>query len=219
MNFLLDLTSRKMMRLACAGMVIASCVLAGAPKKLRRDRTIVENEQNAYILVVNVAGALDQETLDLALSHCRRFVNSPIETSSIEDSFIQDLTAEPIAVRKHFGNDVILAVFLENDDDKYTFIQAPRAWSMVNFSRFDNDSPTEETRIERAKKMLLKGIVHAAGGGANPDPRCVMWHGSYTLEGMDSTSATLGPFAASSLMYALHSLTLRNLPENPDGQH
>lgn len=54
--------------------------------------------------------------------------------------------------------------------------------------------------------MLLKGLALACGLGASSDQYCVMYYKSFTLDGMDCTSATYGPNVYMPLLETLTAL-------------
>ncbi len=169
-----------------------------------------------HVLFVNVDQALDAEYFTATVDYVRLQVNMRIETRTIDESDVNNLVSNPGAVTAQFGENAAIVVMLENQENTYRYLQAPRSWSMVNLHGFDRDQPDAQTRQMRLKKLFLKGLVHAAGGGHNPDPRCVMWDGSHTLEGMDQTSATLGPYAFFSLQDTLRALGVQlMLPPSP----
>lgn len=105
-----------------------------------------------------------------------------------------------------FGANAKLVVYVLNDPDTVSFLNAPGRWSLINLSGLDRDRPDQERYRRRLRQMMMKGLAHACGVGVVEEPRCVMYSGSFTLEGMDKTSASYSPFAAYPIQNLLHTL-------------
>ena len=88
-----------------------------------------------------------------------------------------------------------MVVYLVNDAQANGFVNVPGMCAWVNARSLKQDSPSEELYQKRVTKLLMKGLAHASGVGANIDPRCVMYWKSFSLEGIDATSASFGPHA------------------------
>lgn len=154
-----------------------------------------ESKDTEHVLFVNVAGALDRAAFSDAVGKVKSLMPLNVWTNSISASLLKDLVAKPEMLKKTFGEKAIVVVFVERNERGPSFMQVPGSWALINLRGLDKDSPEASVLRERTRKMFLKGLSHAAGIGSNIDPHCAMWCGSFTLEGMDKTTTSLGPYA------------------------
>lgn len=201
-------------RMLAAALVLAAAALAGEPQPAPPGDA---GPEEPHILLVNVGGALEEAEFAAGLDFVADFIRIRPRSATLDESVIERLVADPEAVSGLFDPGAVLVVMLEDDPAGHRFLQAPRSWAMVNFSGLLTGGVAEEVRIERVKKLLLKGLVHAAGGGHTPDPGCAMWHGGYTKEGLDRAAAHVSPHAFFSLHDTLRSLGLIRDRRGPPG--
>jgi len=102
-----------------------------------------------------------------------------------------------------FSGQAKLVVYVANKPDVLSFLSAPGRWALINVSGLGRDNPDPERYRRRLRQMMLKGLAHACGIGATGDHRCVMYHKSFTLEGLDKTSVSYSPFAGGTLQDSL----------------
>jgi|GEM_PF-4448399 len=154
-----------------------------------------ESKDTEHVLFVNVAGALDRDAFADAVGKVKSLMPLNVWTNAISASLVKELVAKPETLKKTFGEKAIVVVFVERNERGPSFMQVPGSWALINLRGLDKDGPEAPVLRERTRKMFLKGLSHAAGIGSNIDPHCAMWCGSFTLEGMDKTTTSLGPYA------------------------
>jgi hypothetical protein len=207
----------KLIGAACVCMAMAGCgrgtegasdekALVAVSEPIVLQTNASSDQDTPHVLYINVNKALDDLSFGKALDYVRAKIGVVTQGATLNRSLVAELAADPTAMRRRFTARTVLVVFIERNPEGYTFLQAPRYWGMVNVHNFDQDQSDSEIRESRLRKLFLKGLVHAAGGGVNPDRRCVMWDGGTTLEGLDKTSVTLGPFALFPLQKTLREL-------------
>ena len=184
--------------------VVATTALHGAADGGRVIRP--EAAEKNHVLVVNVGGALAPDVFAEAVSLAAEKVQVNIWTNVTPTSTWARLTADPAAMEGMFGARAKICVFVEKSAAGPSFLQAPGAWAVVNVRGMDRDTPTRERYVERAAKMILKGLAHAGGSGASLDPKCAMFFGSFTLKGMDATGVQLSPAAYFPMIETLKAL-------------
>lgn len=198
---------------SCLGILLT--LFCGAT---RAEEEIAEKKPDSaasHVLFVNVAGALDADTFEETVEYVQKHLNYPMKTAALDESVTAELAKRPAAQRERFGESAALVVLVERDPDGYAFLQAPRCWGMVNLHGLAADQPGAEILRDRLRKQFLKGLVYASGGGTNPDRRCAMWHKGLTPPEMDSTSATLSPYARFPLEDVLTELGIKSLASRP----
>lgn len=149
-----------------------------------------------HILFLNVNKAITDEALADAAAYVRLKYMFNTLTNACETSQTRDVIDNPALLRQRFGKMATLVVAFErNDSPKPAFIALPGHYTALNTAPLTRDNPPADLLAKRTRQMALKGLAHAAGIGANADEHCVMYYKSFTLSGMDATSATYGPFA------------------------
>lgn len=175
---------------------LAAVACAGEAKPEKPFPAIVpEAREYKHVLFVNVGGALDGAAFADGVGKINSLMPLNIWTNSIPRSVVKTLVAKPESLKKVFGDKAAVVVFVERSEEGPSFMQVPGTWALVNMRGLDKDKPEAAVLRERTRKMFLKGLAHAAGIGSNIDPHCAMWCGSFTLEGMDKTTTSLGPYA------------------------
>ena len=155
------------------------------------------------VVFVNVSGAIPGAILDKSVDEIQttlRVNSSIINMQSIDP---RDLVLDWARVSKKYGFDACLVIFVINDLSGMGFLNKPGMWSVISVRQLRTDNPSEELYGKRVYRMLMKGLGLAAGVGGNPDPHCVMYYKSFSLQGIDYTSATFGPFALSPIQDTL----------------
>lgn len=147
-----------------------------------------------HVLLVNVAGALPDADFASAAERAAAMIQVNVWTGAVARSVVPEAVADPGVVRRLFGSNAAVAVFVERAEKGPSFLQAPGCWSMVNLRGVERGAAAQ-VLADRYAKMLLKGIGHAAGAGATLDPKCSLFYGSFTLEGMDKTGVQISPQA------------------------
>lgn len=162
--------------------------------------------EKSHVLFVNVAGALSEADFAEAAELAASRVQINIWTNSIAKSMMPELYADPAALRKRFGDKCAVAVFVERSAEGYSFMNAPGNWSMVNLRGTEKGNPTKEVLRDRRAKMLLKGMAYAGGSGATLEPKCSLFYGSFTLDGIDKTGVQISPMAYFPLLETLRAI-------------
>lgn len=185
--------------IAAISMLCAICLADGRP-------FLPGAVGKSHVLFVNVAGALSDADFAEAAELAASRVQINIWTNSIGKSMLPELNADPAALRKRFGDKCAVAVFVERNADGYSFMSAPGNWSMVNLRGTEKGDPSPEVLRDRRAKMLIKGMAYAGGSGATLEPKCSLFYGSFTLEGMDKTGVQISPMAYFPLLETLRAI-------------
>jgi hypothetical protein len=185
--------------IAALSMLCAICLADGRP-------FLPGAVGKSHVLFVNVAGALSDADFAEAAELAASRVQINIWTNSIGKSMLPELNADPAALRKRFGDKCAVAVFVERNADGYSFMSAPGNWSMVNLRGTEKGDPSPEVLRDRRAKMLIKGMAYAGGSGATLEPKCSLFYGSFTLEGMDKTGVQISPMAYFPLLETLRAI-------------
>ena len=164
-----------------------------------------------YVVFVNVGEAIPKDVVQAAAQEACRQINVRFKITSLAAFKASELTGSPEKMGARIASDAALTIFLFNDEHAYGFISAPGNWAMVNMRSLKQDHPSAEIYGKRVTKMLMKGMAHAAGVGANIDVHCVMYYGSFSLAGIDATSASYGPNAYFPLMETLRQVGGENV--------
>lgn len=154
-----------------------------------------ESAGTSHVLFVNVSGALSDEDFADVAEYAASRVQINIWTNSIDASMVRMLMDDPGLLAKRFGPKCCAAVFIERNGKGYSFLNAPGSWSMVNLRGIDRGAPSAQLLRDRRAKMLLKGLAYACGSGASMEPKCSLYCGSFTLEGMDKTGVQISPMS------------------------
>jgi hypothetical protein len=109
-------------------------------------------------------------------------------------------------------------VFVERNERGYSFLNAQGSWSMVNLRGVERGNPDAATLRDRRAKMLLKGLAFACGGGATLEPKCSLYCGSFTLEGMDRTGVQISPMAYFPMLETLRAIGGAEVLSPPMGE-
>ena len=152
-----------------------------------------EAAERSHVLFVNVAGALPEADFADVAEYAASRVQINLWTNSIPASMVRELFDNPAALTNRFGPKCCTAVFIEKNAKGYSFLNAQGSWSMVNLRGIERGAPAPDVLRDRRAKMFLKGLAYAAGGGASLDPKCSLYYGSFTLEGMDKTGVQISP--------------------------
>ncbi len=152
-----------------------------------------EAAERSHVLFVNVAGALPEADFADVAEYAASRVQINLWTNSIPASMVRELFDNPAALTNRFGPKCCAAVFIERNAKGYSFLNAQGSWSMVNLRGIDRGAPPAEILRDRRAKILLKGLAYACGSGASLEPKCSLYYGSFTLEGMDKTGVQISP--------------------------
>jgi predicted Zn-dependent protease len=92
-----------------------------------------------------------------------------------------------------FGEPVKLVVYIVNNDTLPGLLSIPGQCSLINIRRMRFDRPSEDVFRKRLIKIAMKGLALAGGVAGNGDAQCVMYWKSFSVIGIDKTSATFSP--------------------------
>jgi hypothetical protein len=148
-----------------------------------------------HVVFVNVGEAVPTAVFEQAARTVREHIRVNIRYQRLAVIDPRELVGGRGVVERLLGADVCVAVFIVSDPGAVSYLAQPGTWSLVNVHSLRKDGPSDELYRERVSKILLKGLGHAAGVGSNPDPRCVMYHKSFQMAGLDATSTSYGPYA------------------------
>jgi len=147
-----------------------------------------------HVLFVNVDKALEDALFREAVAAVALVM--PVNLAVAEAQGFDGVNLFEKEVRDtRFSAQAKLAVYVANKPEVLSFISAPGRWALINVSGLDRDKPDAERYRRRLRQMMLKGLAQACGVGSTGDFRCVMYHKSFTLEGLDKTSVSYSPFA------------------------
>ncbi len=168
---------------------------AGASATAVRLLAAAGTDAKPHVLLVNVGGALSGGVFTQAQAAVQAQVRLNTRMADLERLDAADLVARWEAYQQAIGTNACITVFVVNDPQGPAFLSRPGVWALINVRALRYGEPTEEVYQQRAVKMMLKGVAHAAGVGATHDARCVMYYKSFSMAGIDDTSATFSPFA------------------------
>ena len=92
-----------------------------------------------------------------------------------------------------FGEQVKLVVYIVSSDELPGILSIPGQCSLINIRRMRLDKPTDAVYQKRLTKIAMKGLALACGVSGNTDPHDVMFWKSFSIGGIDATSASYGP--------------------------
>lgn len=164
-----------------------------------------EAAQHPHVSFVDVGSKIDDKLFREAVAAVSKFLRVYM-TVEKADQLDPSTVLKRTDLGARFGANAKLVVYVLNDPETVSFLNAPGRWSLINLSGLDRDKPDPERYRRRLRQMMMKGLAHACGVGVVEEPRCVMYSGSFTLEGMDKTSASYSPFAAYPIQNLLHTL-------------
>ncbi len=185
----------------CIALALAAFATGASARPFRP-----EAAAKPHVLFVNVGGALpDADFADVAEYAASR-VQINIWTNSIPASMVRELIDDPSALAARFGTNCCTAVFIEKNAKGYSFLNAQGSWSMVNLRGIDRGNPSAEVLRDRRAKMFLKGLAYACGSGSSLEPKCSLYYGSFTLEGMDKTGVQISPMSYFPMLETLRAI-------------
>ena len=184
-----------MKRIAASVAIVAIVILAAVVRAGEKSAALAPQAPEKHVAFVNVGDAAPKDVFEAAVREACQQFNIHVKTRAAAAPKAAELTGVPEKLAAQLAPDAILSVFVLNDERACGFLSAPGSWAMVNLRSLKQDKPSPEVYAQRVTKMLMKGLAHAAGAGATLEPRCVMYVGSFSLAGIDATSATYGPNA------------------------
>ena len=146
-----------------------------------------------HILVANVDNAIPTGTWGDVVTYAVSRLQLNVWTNSVASFDAREFVADPAKVQKDFGGKAKVGLFIVNQPGQPRFVGAPGFWYAVNACGIEAGAPDAQTVRDRYAKLILKGLAYACGGGASLDPRCSLFYGSFTPEGMDGTGIMISP--------------------------
>ncbi len=146
-----------------------------------------------HILIVDVGNAIPEQMWGDVATYAVSRLQLNVWTNSVSAFDAKEYVADPAKVQKVFGAKAKVGLFFVNQPGQPRFLGAPGFWYMVNTYGIETGAPDGQTVRDRYAKLILKGLAYACGGGASLDPRCSLFYGSFTPEGMDSTGIMISP--------------------------
>lgn len=165
-----------------------------------------EAKSRFHVLFVNVGNAIPEAEFAQVAEYAASRVQINIWTNSIDKSVLHTLIENPSALTNLFGVKCGTAVFIENNPRGYSFLNAQGNWSMINLRGLDRDKPSPQKLMERRTKMLLKGLAFACGSGCSLEPKCSLYYGSFTLDGLDKTEIQISPMSYFPMLETLRAI-------------
>ncbi len=179
---------------------------AGAPAAAVRLVAADGDDAKPHVLLVNVGGALPEGVLKEARAAAQQQLRFNMRLGALERLDLAALVSRWDAFQQAFGTNACVTVFVTGDPQAPAFLSRPGVWSLVNVRALRHGEPTEAVYQQRATMMVLKGLAHVAGVGATHDARCVMYYKSFSMAGIDDTSASYSPFAYFALSETLRAI-------------
>jgi predicted Zn-dependent protease len=152
-------------------------------------------ETRPNICFVNVASAVSAQDFARAVSNaCNAQLQIYYQTAEMADfsGFMNLVTGRKMQMLT-FGEHVKLVVYVVNSDSLPGILSIPGQCALINVRRMRLDKPAEEVYQKRLTKIAMKGLALACGVSGNSDPRCVMFWQSFSVGGIDATTASYGP--------------------------
>ena len=203
-------TRRQSFRILHSALCIVHCAfciaLAAFATAANARPFLPEAAERPHVLFVNVAGALPEADFADVAEYAASRVQVNIWTNSIPASMVKELVGDPSALTNRFGPGCCAAVFIERNAKGYSFLNAQGSWSMVNLRGIDRGNPSAEVLRDRRAKMFLKGLAYACGSGSSLEPKCSLYYGSFTLEGMDKTGVQISPMSYFPMLETLRAI-------------
>lgn len=181
--------------------LLATCMVYGQDSvkilpltPVNPDKVLTEEAKNQpHVCFVNVGQAVAPELFREMVAGITLILPVHLATAVADDFDGQNLF-ERSGGGSRFGRNAKLVIYVVNKPGLVSFINVPARWALINLHGLDRDKPDQERYRRRLRQMALKGLAHACGAGASPDTRCVMYYGSFTLDGIDKTSVSYSPF-------------------------
>jgi hypothetical protein len=156
-----------------------------------------------HVLFVNVGGALEAGAFETAAANARLQCSVNVAVAAEKEPFAARAVAGPAWLAERFGRDAALVVAVVDDERAPGFVAVPGWFAQVNLRGLGRGAPDARLLDKRRRQMLLKGLAMATGAGATLDRVCVMHWDSFSVPGMDYSSATFGPYASGPMMRLL----------------
>ena len=152
-------------------------------------------ETKPNICFVNVGEAVPEAEFALAVSNaCASQVQVRWQTVAMpEFKELMDLVTSRRNQIEVFGEPVKLVVYIVNNDILPGLLSIPGQCALINIRRMRFDRPSEDVFRKRLIKIAMKGLALAGGVAGNGDAQCVMYWKSFSVIGIDKTSATFSP--------------------------
>lgn len=156
-----------------------------------------EGIQKNHVLFVNVADAMSHDAFREAVAYVKAQWWVNVVATNARQSVKEEAIRDTKAMKKRFGDKACFVIEIVRDKALPDIIAVPGGFAQVNIYKTESDKPTAEYVKKRQIQMVLKGLAYSCGVGSNVDEFCVMYYKSSlaSLEYMDSSSATFGPFA------------------------
>lgn len=193
--------------LLCVGGVLAMVIAGAEPLKKAAPRTKIHVPATLagvpsidpavakvnHILLVNVANAIPAADWPRIATYTCSRLQINIWTNTVAHSPLPEIQKDPHSFSRLFGEKAKIGVFLTDTEEAFNIIAAPGAWSRVNLRFLKADKPDAVTYADRVAKMILKGIVAAAGAGASLDISSANHADTFDVAGLDKRNITLTP--------------------------
>ena len=163
---------------------------------------------HAHVVFVNLGNALSDDDFVQSVTAVQKVI--PVYATGMTAS--PGITAADIAsswksIKPLLGEKAVLAVFFAYSESDPAYMTQPRHWAYVNLRETKSGAIDTTVLEKRLAKQAMKGMGLAAGLGGNPESRCVMYFNSFSVGGIDATSASYGPYAYFPLQDILRSLS------------
>lgn len=146
-----------------------------------------------HVLLVNVGNAVPAADWPRISTFASTRMQINIWTNSVAKTPLPEIMKDPSSFNRIFGKNAKVGVFLVDNDEPFPVIAAPGAWARVNVNFLKKDNPDAVTYADRVAKMILKGIVAAAGAGSSMDSRSANNTDTFDLEGIDKRDIIITP--------------------------
>lgn len=156
-----------------------------------------------HVLFVNVADALDARTFAAAVAHAATRIQVNMWTNTLPRSLTRAALDDATLVGRTFGGKAKLVVFFERSAKGPLMLSVPGAWASVNVREVYAGNPDEQTRRDRAAKMVLKGLGLVAGVATSPDRECALYGDSLEAAKLDKVNIMIAQMAYFPIMASL----------------
>ena len=169
-----------------------------------------------HLLVLNVAGAVPTDMWSAAVTYAAGQLQVNVWTNSIASVSVSDLVFDSKKAFSAFGPHAKVCVCLVDIPSAAPFLSQPGSWAVINVHHFKEGRIDRQTMLDRYARLILMGMAFAAGSGASVEPRCSMYCGGFTPEGIDKTGIALSPMTYFPMLERLRMIGGEEMVSLPD---
>lgn len=126
------------------------------------------------VLVVNVDKAIDTAVMTSAVARMEVYLGVRVRSVELGGLDIGALVRDDGYVKKCVGSDGKVCVFLVKAPTKV--LASPFSWAVVSASKMNDNMKKDSQPIDRALRLIYRGLAFASGCGVTVDRPCSMYY-------------------------------------------